>query len=246
MGRGSGYAQGDGPGMSEQGDGPNTRLVSGGRRKEWTAGLVNPPVHRASTILFDSVADLRAKSGKPRQLHYGRQGTPSIWSLEEALTGLEPGAAGTKLFPSGVAAITTALMAVLGPGDTLLMTDSVYAPTRHFCDDVLARLGVTTIYYDPIDGETLDRLMDAGAKAVFLESPGSLTMEVQDVPGIAARARERGTISLIDNTWATPLLFPAIGHGVDLSILACTKYVVGHSDAMMGSVTASPGTWDRL
>ena len=234
--------------MSQEGGkaGPNSRLVSGGRRREWTAGLVNPPVYRASTILFDSVADLRAKSGKPRELHYGRQGTPSIWSLEDALTDLEPGAAGTKLFPSGLAAIATALMAVLEPGHTVLMTDSAYAPTRHFCGDVLARMGVTTIYYDPMDEAGLMRLMDAGAKAVFLESPGSLTMEVQDVPGIAARARERGIVSLLDNTWATPLLFPAIGHGVDLSILACTKYVVGHSDVMMGSVTASTGTWDAL
>ncbi|QPQ55006.1 cystathionine beta-lyase [Allosphingosinicella flava] len=223
---------------------PDTQLVSGGRRKEWTAGLVNPPVHHASTILFDSVADMRASIGQPHRLHYGRQGTPTTWALEEALTALEPGAAGTRLFPSGLAAIATALMAVVKPGDRLLVPDTVYAPTRAFCDDVLAGLSVETIYYDPCGD--IDALLDPSVRAIFLESPGSLTMELQDVPGICARAKALGVVTLLDNTWATPLLFPAIGRGVDFAILACTKYICGHSDAMMGSVTAAPAAWNAL
>jgi len=232
--------------MSEGGERPATKLVSGGRRKEWTAGLVNPPVHRASTILFDSVSDMRISAGKPHKLSYGRQGTPTTWALEEALTALEPGAAGTRLFPSGLAAVSTALLAVLKPGDSLLVPDSVYGPTRIFCDDMLARFGVRTLYYDPLIGAEIEQLIEADTRAIFMESPGSLTFEVQDVPAICRVARERDVLTLLDNTWATPLLFPALEHGVDLSILACTKYVVGHSDVLMGSVTANERTWNAL
>jgi cystathionine beta-lyase len=226
---------------------PATRVVTGGRRKEWTAGIVSPPVWRASTILFDSVADLRAAVRSPNdRLYYGRRGGPTQWSLAEALTELEPGAAGTMLYPSGVAAVNIALMSVLSPGDELLMVDSAYEPTRAFCDAVLAPMGIVTRYYDPLIGAGIAELMTDRTKAVFLESPGSLTFEVQDVPAICAAARARGITTLLDNTWATPLLFPAIGHGVDLSILACTKYIVGHSDAMLGSVTAVTGHFERL
>ena len=224
-----------------------TRLVTAGRRKEWTKGVVNPPLWRASTILFDTVADLRASSRNPNDgLYYGRRGTPTQWALADALTGLEPGAAGTMLYPSGVAAITTALLSVLSPGDELLMVDSAYEPTRAFCNGLLRSIGVTTTYYDPMAGGGVADLFGDRTRAIFLESPGSLTFEVQDVPAICAAAKARGITTLLDNTWATPLLFPAIGHGVDITILACTKYIVGHSDVMMGSATAAPACFEKL
>jgi cystathionine beta-lyase len=227
---------------------PATRLVEAGRRPEWTQGIVNPPVWRASTMLFDTVAALRAAVKQPDDgLYYGRRGTPTQWSLADALTALEPGAAGTTLHPSGVAAITTALLAVLEPGDELLMVDSTYEPTRSFCDGLLSRIGVTTRYYDPlVTGVAIEALFGERTKAIFMESPGSLTFEVQDVPAIARAAKARGVITMIDNTWATPLLFPAIAHGVDISILACTKYVAGHSDVMLGSTTAVPGLFEKI
>jgi len=226
---------------------PATRLVSAGRRKEWTQGIVNPPVWRASTILFDTVADLRAASRSPNdRLYYGRRGTPTQWALAEALTELEPGAAGTMLYPSGVAAIALALLAVLRPGDELLMVDTAYEPTRAFCRNVLAPMGVATRFYDPTIGAGIAALFGPATRAVFLESPGSLTFEVQDVPAICAAAQARGIVTLLDNTWATPLLFPAIARGIDLTILACTKYVVGHSDAMLGSVTANEAWFEPL
>lgn len=222
--------------MSDDGDRPDTRIVQAGRRPEWTQGIVNPPLWRASTILFDSVAAMRA-ANPPRDgtLHYGRSGTPTQWALAEGLTELEPGAAGTRLFPSGVAAIAVALMSVLKRGDELLMVDSVYAPTRGFCDQVLRGLGIATRYYDPLELPPLAE----NTRAIFMESPGSLSFEVQDVPAICAAANARGIVTLLDNTWATPLFFPAMAAGVDLAILACTKYIVGHSDVMLGSVTAT-------
>jgi cystathionine beta-lyase len=233
--------------MSGDSERLDSKLVRAGRRKEWAAGIVNPPVWRASTILFDSVADMRA-AYPPRDgtLHYGRSGTPTQWSLAEALTELEPGAAGTRLYPSGVAAVAMALMSVLDPGDELLMVDSAYAPTRAFCDDVLARMGIATRYYDPMVGAGIEALIGDKTRAIFLESPGSLTFEVQDIPGICAVAKARGIVTLLDNTWATPLFFPAMAAGVDLSILACTKYIAGHSDLMLGSVTAAPDRWEAL
>ncbi|WP_116091226.1 cystathionine beta-lyase [Sphingomonas crusticola] len=232
----------------EQSKGPATRLAEAGRRKAWTQGIVSPPVWRASTVLFDDVDALRDATRRADEvLYYGRRGSPTQWSLADALTELEPGAAGTTLHASGTAAITTALLAVLEPGDELLMTDSTYEPTRVFCDGMLKRLGITTRYYDPlVSGADIDALFGPRTKAVFLESPGSLTFEVQDVPAICAAARARGAVSLIDNTWATPLLFPAISRGVDISILSCTKYVAGHSDVMMGSATAVPGLFERV
>jgi cystathionine beta-lyase len=226
--------------------GPDTRLVAAGRRREWTQGIVNPPVWRASTILFDTVADLRAAVPKPGLLHYGRNGTPTTWALAEALTELEPGAAGTQLFPSGVAAIAASLLAVLESGDQVLMADNVYEPTRFLCDTLLKRTGIETLYYDPTIGAGIAALIGARTKAVFLESPGSLTFEVQDVPAICAIARARGIATLLDNTWATPFFFPAIGKGIDISILSCTKYIGGHADVMLGSATAAPGAWPRL
>lgn len=232
--------------MSDEKDA--TKVVRAGRRPEWTQGIVNPPVWRASTILYDSVAELRQRGAADthHKLFYGRRGTPTQWSLADALTELEPGAEATLLYPSGVAAVASALLAVLEPGDELLLADSVYDPTRNFANGMLARFGVRTIYYDPLIGAGIADLCTDRTKAIFMESPGSLTFEVQDVPAIVAVAKQRGITTLIDNTWATPLLLPVIGMGVDYAILACTKYVVGHSDVMLGSVTAAPGQYQRL
>lgn len=228
--------------------GPATRMVQAGRRPEWTSGIVNPPVWRASTILYDSVADLRhgTRTNEDGRLFYGRRGTPTQWSLADALTSLEPEAHGTMLFPSGVAAVATALLSVLNPGDELLMVDSAYDPTRSFCDGFLRRYGVSTRYYDPTIGGGIESLINENCRAVFLESPGSLTFEVQDIPAIVEVANRHGLVTLIDNTWATPLLLPALGLGVDISVMACTKYIVGHSDVMAGSVTTTGEWWGAL
>jgi cystathionine beta-lyase len=224
----------------------DTRLVHGGRRKEWRGRLVNPPVHRGSTILFDSVAELRAAAPEFGKPYYGLHGTPTQWALAEALTELEPGAAGTFLYSTGLAAVTAALLTVLSAGDELLVTDSVYGPTRRFCDGFLRRYGIATRYHDPLAGAGIAELIGERTRAILLESPGSVTMEVQDVPAICAAARERGVATLIDNTWATPLFFPALAHGCDFSILAATKYVGGHADVMLGSVTAGPDWYPKL
>jgi len=226
---------------------PETRLVEAGRRKEWTQGLVNPAVWRASTILFDSVAEMEA-ANPPREgvLHYGRNGTPTIWALCEALTQMEPGAAMTRLYPSGSGAVAGALLSVIEAGDELLMVDSVYGPTRSLCDSVLKRLGVRTVYYDPLIGADIAALFGEKTRAVFMESPGTHSFEVQDVPAICAAAKARGLVTLLDNTWATPLFFQAMAAGVDLSILACTKYIGGHADLMLGSVTAVEAVGERL
>ncbi|MGN6156301.1 MAG: cystathionine beta-lyase [Sphingomicrobium sp.] len=225
----------------------DTKLVTGGRRREWRGKLVNAPVDRGSTILFDDVAELRSSGPGLGKYYYGLHGWPTQWSLAEALTELEPGAAGTALAETGLAAVTAALTAVLESGDELLMVDSVYGPTRRFCDVVLRRFGVSTRYYDPLARpEQLESLLGDRTRAIFLESPGSLTFEVQDVPGICAMARRRGIVSLLDNTWATPLLFPATAHGVDISIQALSKYVGGHSDLLLGSITANGEWYERV
>lgn len=221
---------------------PATLLANGGRRKAWRGRLVNAPVERASTILFDSVAEMEAGRPGLGEYRYGLQGTATHWALSDALTELEPGAAGTALFSSGLAAITSALLTVLSPGDELLAPDNVYGPTRKFCGTILKRFGVSTRYYDPLNSP-----QPSGAtRAILLESPGSLTMEVQDVPAITAMARERDIVTLLDNTWATPWFFPAIDAGVDISILAATKYVGGHADVMIGTLTATNEYFDRL
>ncbi|MBY8828666.1 cystathionine beta-lyase [Hephaestia mangrovi] len=227
---------------------PATRVVTAGRRREWTQGIVNPPVWRASTVLYDSIAEMRetGRGDTTHKLYYGRRGTPTQWSLAHALTELEPGAAGTLLYGSGVAAISTALLSVLGPGDELLLVDSAYEPTRALANGLLKRFGISTRLYDPMIGAGIADLIGDKTRAIFLESPGSLTFEVQDVPAIVAAARARGLVTLLDNTWATPLYFPAIEKGIDLTILAATKYVVGHSDAMLGSVTANAEWFPRL
>ena len=227
---------------------PGTTVVQSGRRPEWTGAAVNPPVWRASTILYPDTAALKAgvKTNADGEWFYGRRGTPTQWSLADALTALDPGAVGTMLYPSGAAAVAGALLSVLRPGDHLLMVDSAYDPTRRLCDAYLAERGIATTYYDPLIGSGIDTLVQPGTRAIFMESPGSLTFEVQDVPAIVAVAKARGLITLIDNTWATPLYFPVMAMGVDLSIVACTKYIVGHSDVMLGSVTSGAATWDLL
>jgi len=227
---------------------PATRLVTGGRRKEWTGAVVNPPVWRASTHLYDSVADLRAgkASNEDGRFFYGRRGSPTQWALAEALTEMEPGAHGTMLFPSGVSAISCALLAVLRPGDVLLMLDSSYDPTRSYAEAFLKKWGVETRYYDPLIGAGIADLICERTRAIMMESPGSLTFEIQDVPTICAAAKERGVTTLLDNTWAASYFFHGIEQGVDITILAGTKYIVGHSDVMLGSVTCHEKYWQRV
>jgi len=226
--------------------GRSTKLVEGGRRKDWRGKLVNVPVERASTILFADVAELNASRPGVGTYRYGLQGTATHWALAEALTELEPGAAGTVLYPSGLAAVTTPLLALLSPGDELLVPDSVYGPTRKFCETILKRMTIITRYYDPLIGPGIADLVGGKTRAILLESPGSLTMEVQDVPAICAVARERGIVTLLDNTWATPFLFPALAAGVDVAILAATKYVGGHADVMLGSATTTEKYYQRI
>jgi cysteine-S-conjugate beta-lyase len=232
--------------MSEDRKRQSTVLVEGGRRREWRGRLVNPPVERASTILFDSVAELGSSRPGLGEYRYGLQGTATHWALSDALTQLEPGAAGTLLYSSGLAAMTAALQSVLSAGDELLVTDSAYGPTRKFCDTILKRFGVTTRYYDPLIGAAIGELVGDTTRAVLLESPGSQTMEIQDVPAICAVARERGIATILDNTWATPLFFPALAAGVDISVVAATKYVGGHADVMIGAATATTQYYTRL
>lgn len=230
-----------------------TRLASAGRRKEWTGipgqpgGVVNPPVWRASTHLYEDSADL--EKGRPNEdghFYYGRRGAPTQWALAEALTELEPGAAGTQLYPSGVAAIAGALLSVLRTGDVLLMTDNAYQPSRAMAEGLLKRAGVETRWFDPLDLGVFEAQFCERTRAVLLESPGSLSMEVCDIPALTAIAREKGAVSLLDNTWATPLSFAALAHGCDLSIMSLTKHVGGHSDLMMGSVTAAEPFFARV
>jgi cystathionine beta-lyase len=221
-----------------------TRLVAGGRDAATNHGFVNPPVHHVSTVLYPSAEDFLARRAR---YTYGRRGTPTSEALQDALRALEgPDCAGVALLPSGLAAISSALLAMLSAGDHLLVTDSVYQPTRKFCDGVLTRYGIATTYYDPLIGGGIAALMRPNTRAVFVEAPGSLSFEVQDVPAIAAAAHAAGAIVVMDNTWASPLYFRAFDKGVDLSIQAATKYIGGHSDVMLGTVSANQATWGRL
>lgn len=226
---------------------PATKIVTGGRDKALTGPIVNAPIWRASTHLYDDVAALEAgkKSNEDGRFFYGRRGSPTQWSLSEALTGMEPGAHGTMLYPSGVAAIAGALLSVLKPGDVLLMTDNAYDPSRAFADGFLKRFGVETRYFDPMTSD-IASLFCERTKAILLENPGSLTFEVQDVPAFATEAKKRGVVTLLDNTWATPFFYTALDKGVDMTILAATKYIVGHSDVMIGSVTTTKPHWAKL
>lgn len=227
---------------------PATRLVTAGRRKEWTGPAVNPPVWRASTHLYD---DMTAHREGPRhnedgRFFYGRRGAPTQWALAEALTEIEPGAAGTMLYPSGVAAIAGALLTVLRPGDELLMTDNAYDPSRVMGMGLLRDFGVETRFFNPLDTAGFEAMIGEKSRAVLLEAPGSLTMEMQDVPALTEIARRHGLVSMIDNTWAGPLGFPALERGVDISIMSLTKHVGGHSDLMMGSASAGTELYAKL
>lgn len=220
----------------ERSFGTLTDLVTGGRDPADAYGFVNPPVVRGSTVVWPTVADMKAGRGR---YTYGRRGSPTSDALSDALKLIE-GGEHVALTPSGVTAVALALLSVLGAGDHLLMVDTVYDPTRRFCDGFLKRMGVETDYYDPAVGAEISSLMRPNTRAVFVESPGSLTFEVQDIPAIAGAAHARGAAVIMDNTWATPLYFRAHDHGVDLSLSSGTKYLGGHADVLIGWVSATP------
>jgi len=220
----------------------DTELVTAGRDPHAHSGLVNVPVYHGSTILF---RDTDALFDPNKPFVYGRRGTPTSKALEDAITGLE-GGYGTKVLPSGLAAITTAILAVVSAGDHVLMTDAVYRPARTCADTLLKRLGIETTYYDPTIGAGIADMIRDNTKLIYMESPGSQTMEVQDVPAIVAVARDRGVLTAFDNTWATIVNFKPLAMGVDISIQAATKYLGGHSDIMMGAVTVTEPLWDAL
>jgi cysteine-S-conjugate beta-lyase len=223
---------------------PETKVVSGGRNPFSYHGFVNPPVYHASTVLYPSAEDFLAHRAR---YQYGRRGTPTTEALELALQELEGSqCAGVALLPSGLAAISTAFLAVVHAGDHVLVTDSAYGPTRVFCDQILTRLGVTVSYYDPLIGAGVAELIRSNTRVVYLESPGSLSFEIQDTAAIAEAGHAKSVLVLMDNTWATPLYFRPLDHGVDMVIQAGTKYIGGHSDLMLGTVSASAATIARL
>jgi cystathionine beta-lyase len=219
-----------------------SRLVHLGRDSEASQGFVNVPPYRGSTVLFPDVASL---STEDQRYTYGTHGTPTTDALTEAWSAIA-GAAGTVLVPTGMAAIALALLSAVGAGDHLLVTDSAYQPARRFCDGMLRRMGVETTYYDPRVGAEIASLFRPNTKAVFVESPGSQSLEVQDIPAIAEVAHARGACVVADNTWATPLFFPPHARGVDLAIEAGTKYLSGHSDLLLGLVSANADWLERL
>ena len=218
-----------------------SRLVHLGRDREQSQGFVNLLAFRGSTVLFPDVATLLSRE---QRYTYGTHGTPTSEALASAWSDIS-GAAGTVLTPSGLAAIVVALLTALEAGDHLLVTDSVYGPTRRFADKMLKRLGVETTYYDPCVGAEIGALMRENTKAVFTESPGSETFDIQDVPAIAAAAHARGACVIMDNTWATPLFFSPLAHGVDIAVEAGTKYLSGHADMLLGLVSANEAWFER-
>ncbi len=228
---------------------PDTDFVHAGWDPAAQGGFLNPPVYRASTILAPSRSvfdESHARRGAKGQVSYGRFGTPTTFALEEAVAELE-GGHGAVSVSSGIGAIAVAMNAFLDCGDHVLVADNVYSPTRLFCDGVLSRYGVQTTYYDPLIGAGIESLIRRETRVAFLESPGSLTFEVQDVPAIVAAARRRNVITIVDNTWATPLYFKPFLHGADISLHSATKYVIGHSDAMLGIVIArEPERYEQL
>ncbi|GGP39647.1 cystathionine beta-lyase [Shewanella algicola] len=224
-----------------------TQIVSVGREKKFTKGIINPPVFRASTVVFDTMDEMRfaIKNKTNGEMFYGRRGTPTHFSFQQAISELE-GGVGTALYPSGAGAISSALLSFLKSGDHLLMVDTAYEPTRDLCNKMLAGFGIETTYYDPMIGEGIRELIRPNTKVLFLESPGSITMEVQDVPTLSRIAHEHDMIVMLDNTWASPINSRPFDMGVDVSIQAATKYIVGHSDVMMGTATANENCWDQL
>ena len=228
--------------------GLHTRLSHAGRPGNRVHAFVNPPVHRGSTVLYPTLDVRRAGAGQrlEQALVYGTLGGPTHHMLEDVVAGIEGGTR-CQIVSSGLAAVTTPLLAFLGSGDHLLVPDSVYGPTRTFCDTMLRRMGVETTYYDPcVDPEGLTALLRPQTRVLYLESPGSHSFEVQDVPGLAAAARAQGAVTILDNTWGIHFFQP-FRHGVDVSIQALTKYVAGHSDLLLGSVTVNaPALWERV
>lgn len=233
---------------------PATQVTHAGRRPEWTGiegqpgAVVSPPVWRASTHLYPDTKALKEgpKHNADGRFYYGRRGAPTQWALAEALTELEPGAAGTMLYPSGVAAIAGVLLTILRPGDVLLMTDHAYEPSRVMARSLLTDMGVETRWFDPASMASFEAACCERTRAVLLESPGSLTMEVHDTPALCAAARARGIVSVLDNTWASPLGYQALAKGADIAVMSLTKHVGGHSDVMMGSASAGEHWYTKL
>lgn len=225
----------------------DTTLISAGRHKKRTGVGVNPTVVRTSTIIFESMAELQTASINKNDgvEFYGRRGTSTTFAFCEAMCDIE-GAAGCYVYPCGTAAITSSLLSFLSAGDHLLMVDSVYEPTREFCINSLLRFGIEVDFYDPLIGSNIESLIRENTKVIFLESPGSLTMEVQDVPAIARVAHKHNIVTMIDNTYASPFNFRPLEHGIDISIHSATKYINGHSDIMLGVASANQKTWRQL
>jgi cystathionine beta-lyase len=221
-----------------------TRLVTAGRDTRAQKGFVNPPVVHGSTVLYPTAEDLHAHRG---EFQYGRHGTPTTKALQQALMALEgPQCAGVGLAPSGLSAITTALLAVLKAGDHVLVCDNVYRPSRNFCNGLLARYGVETTYFDSLIGAGIAALFRPNTKAVLVEAPGSQSFEMPDIPAIAAAAHAHGALVIDDNTWATPLFHRSLDQGVDISMQAATKYIGGHSDIMFGTISANATAWPLI
>jgi len=226
-----------------------TKIVHGGRDPQRFEGVVNPPVLHASTVLSRNLVEWEEKrrryaQGQPGTF-YGLMGTAGTRALENALAELEGGHRAI-VFPSGLAACVVPILAFVAAGDHVLITDSVYGPTRRFANGMLTRLGVEVTYYDPLVGRGIEALVRPNTRVVFVESPGSLTFEVQDVPAIAEVAHRHGAVVIMDNTWGTPLHFRAFEHGVDVSVQAATKYVGGHSDLILGTAAATEQAWPTL
>ncbi len=228
--------------MDNPASGPNTRLAHSGHDPLSFHGFVNPPVVRASTVLFPDAATLQSEG---QRYTYATHGTPTTDALCAAISALE-GAAGTVLTSSGLSAVVLPLLTFLSAGDHLLITDSVYGPTRRFVNEVLPRYGISVDYFAPRIGAGIARMIRPNTKVIFLETPGSNSFELHDVPQIVSLAKAQGVITMIDNSWATPLYFRPLDFGVDLSIHAATKYFSGHSDVLMGSVSANAATWRKL
>ncbi|MGP3592713.1 cystathionine beta-lyase [Vagococcus sp. WN89Y] len=227
----------------------DTALVNAGRSKKYTQGAVNSVIQRASSLVFDTVEAKRhaTRNRANGELFYGRRGTLTHFSLQEAMCELE-GGAGCALFPCGAAAVANTILAFVEQGDHVLMTNTAYEPSQDFCNKILTRLGVTTSWFDPLIGASIVRLIQPNTKVVFLESPGSITMEVHDVPAIvqAVRSVAPEAIIMIDNTWAAGILFKALAFDIDISIQAATKYLIGHSDGMIGTAVANARCWEQL
>ena len=227
--------------MNKKAFAADTQAAHLGRNSEYSQGFVNLPIYHGSTVLFDTVEDLEKSHStrkQPNQIFYGRYGTPLSFALENAVAQME-GAYGGIVTSSGLAAIVGSLMAFAKQGDHILVSDSVYGPTRAYCDQVLRPFGVETTYYDPLIGGEIQQLIRRNTTLIFLESPGSLTFEIQDIPAITSAAQKSSVVTMIDNTWATPLYLKPFDLGVDVSIHAATKYITGHSDAMLGMITTN-------